>query len=140
MEDHEHPTVPHEEENLKIGGYGGEFQIQFKRAVEPSEIKLITVEMIEAITDGLMRKGAKGIGHIKAYIRGTNGYLRTDSLGSRYGIHIDGSLSKPEDSVRLVINTIALGIKKEEVARVTKESIRSLAQKYDFSTTPLKMD
>ncbi|MGC8936948.1 MAG: hypothetical protein ACP5KV_06275 [Candidatus Methanomethylicaceae archaeon] len=131
--DHE-IEVPHEE-SLNIGGYGSTFRIEFGKPVKPEDIKQVIEAFIKLTEDSLIRNGAKGVGHIKLHVKGKHGYMRADTLGAKYGIHVSGSLSEPEKSVQLTVNTIALGIAKREVERVTKRSIEQTAKEYNFSLT-----
>lgn len=132
--DHE-IEVPHEEESLNIGGYGSTFKIEFSKPVKPEEIKHVIEAFIKFTENGLITNGAKCVGHIKLHVKGKHGYLRADTLGAKYGIHVSGSLSEPEESVQLTVNTIALGSAKRDVERITKSSIEQTAREYNFSVT-----
>lgn len=132
MDHEEDKEVPHEAEPLRIAGYGSTFKLQFRKPLSPKEIKSLTAEFINTIEERLMKRGAKGVGHIKLYIKGRSGYLHADTLGSKYGIHIGGSLKEPEVSVLMTVNTIALGTSKDYVFRATRESIENAAIRYDF--------
>jgi hypothetical protein len=130
--------APHEEEGLSISGYGSTFVLRFSRPFSLDEIKVLAADLIKSIEGTLMRSGAKGIGHIKIHIRGRSGYLRADTIGSKYGIYMDGTISEPEGSLQMTINTIALGSSKEDVHRVTRGSLEDTAKRFNFMVDEVK--
>jgi len=124
--------IPHEAEPLKISGFGSKFKLHFARPLNQEEIETLSVDLIKTIEDRLIKSRSKGIGHIKLYIKGTSGHLLSDTLGSKYGVHIERSLSDPEQSVQMTVNTIALGIGRDDIIRITRESIESTSKRYGF--------
>ena len=138
---HEAPhEVPHEEEDLSISGYGSTFVLKLGKTFSPEEIKVLAAALIKSIEDALMRRGAKGIGHIKLHMKGRSGYLRADTIGSKYGIHVEGTISEPEESLQMTINTIAIRASKEDVFRATGEGLEGVAKGYSFVVVELKSD
>jgi len=130
--------APHEEEDLSISGYGSTLVLRFGKPFSPDEIKSLAADLIKSIEDTLMRRGAKGVGRIKLHIKGNSGYLRADTIGSKYGIYIDGTMSEPEGSLQMTINTIALGSSKEDVYRATMESLEGVARRYNIMVGDVK--
>lgn len=114
--------IPHEEEN--ISGYGCALKLKGF-----TEIKSFAIELIKTIADELIKKGAKGIGHIKLHIKGKNGQLKADTIGLKYGVNIEGLISSSEEYV-ITINAISLGLEKENVKDIVRESIVKLLKKY----------
>ncbi|MBC7113462.1 MAG: hypothetical protein H5T34_05550 [Candidatus Methanomethyliales bacterium] len=130
--------VPHEEEHISISGYGSTFLLRFSRPFSPEEIKVLVADFIKTVEASLMKRSAKGIGHIKLYIKGRSGYIRADTIGSKYGLYMDGTISELEGSVQMTINTIAIHTTKEDVFIATREGLEDVAKRYGFIVEDLK--
>ncbi|MCS7098310.1 MAG: hypothetical protein NZ922_04975 [Candidatus Methanomethyliaceae archaeon] len=107
-----------------ISGYGCIFKLRGY-----AEIKSFAIELIKTIADELMRRGARGIGHIKLHIEGKNEYLRADTIGLKYGVYIEGLISSSEEYIT-TINAISLGLRREDVEEIVHESIIKISKKH----------
>lgn len=105
MEKDVHYDIPHENEAINIGGYGAAFRITSPRAVDPTALRSVTGEIVKEIAEACMRKGAKAIGHVKLYLKAQSGYIRADTVGMKYGVHVDGNIARPERVANLVVNS-----------------------------------
>jgi hypothetical protein len=138
MEKDVHYDIPHENEAINIGGYGAAFRITSPRAVDPTALRSVTGEIVKEIAEACMRKGAKAIGHVKLYLKAQSGYIRADTVGMKYGVHVDGNIARPERVANLVVNSIIIGLGKTEVASVTLKSIGEVMERHGFSMTQVE--
>jgi len=133
-----HHDIPHGDEAINIGGYGAAFKISSTRAVDPATLQSISRDLVKEIAEGCMRRGAKAIGHVKLYLKAQSGYIQADTVGMKYGIHVDGNIAKPERVANLVVNSIIIGLGKTEVASATLNSIREVMERHGFSMTQVE--
>jgi hypothetical protein len=124
-------------EEILANGYGCELKIQFNRLITPSEFYSIVHEIIENIAKELINNKAK-IGHIKLYVKTSSGYLSADTIDLKYGININSSISNSENSFIFIINIIAIKIDKNNIAKITNETLDKISQKYNFSKILIK--
>jgi phosphoribosylaminoimidazole (AIR) synthetase len=138
MEKDAHRDIPHEDEAINIGGYGAAFKISSIRAVDPATFRSATGQIVKEIAEACMRKGAKAIGHVKLYLKAQSGYLQADTVGMKYGVHIEGDIARPERVADLVVNSIIIGLGKTEVASATLNSIREVMERHGFNISQVE--
>jgi len=138
MDDEHTHVAPHEEEGVNIGGYGAAFRISSPKAVDPAVLREIAEELVREITEACMRRGAKGVGHVKLYLKTAAGYLRADTVGIKYGIRVDGNIAKPEKEADLVVNSIIIGLEKTEVATAAVNAIEEVMTKHGFNLSQVE--
>lgn len=132
MKKDDYRDIPHEDKTINIGGYGAAFKISSIRAVDPATLRSVTGQIIQEIAEVCILKGAKAIGHVKLYLKTQSGYLQADTVGMKYGVHIEGDMAKPERRADLVVNSIIIGLGKNEVASATLNSIRKVMERHGF--------
>lgn len=129
--------LPHYEVDHEWG-YGIAFTL---RAPEPVEAKvmeeMVTVLMKETAEE-CMRMGAVMIGHIKCILHTETGYVKSDTIGTRYGVFTKSELSKPEREGILVINSIVVGLEKNKIIEVTKTVAKAVTSRFGFESAILE--
>ncbi|MEM1574080.1 MAG: hypothetical protein QXY96_06365, partial [Candidatus Methanomethylicaceae archaeon] len=62
-----------------------------------------------------------------------NGFIKADTIGLKYGIHIDGFISPLESLITLILNVIVIGIEREKLVEIINESINELIKIYNLT-------
>lgn len=94
-----------------------------------SRIKDLIISIVDSIRDG----GANQLGHIK-FITTTNGedYLQISVLDIDQKPKVEGFLRKAFEKIKITLNVIAFGIKKEELECRFSEEIDKLKDYYQI--------
>jgi len=101
-------------------------------------LRSITGDLVREIAEACIRSGAKAIGHVKLYLKTHSGYIQADTVGIKYGVRVEGNITRPESTANLVVNSIIIGLGKTEVASATLNSIGEVMERYGFSTTQVE--
>ncbi len=126
--------IPHYEVDHEWG-YGIAFKLKAKEPMEPKLIEEMVTTVMKEIASECMRLGAAMIGHIKCILHTKSGYIKSDTIGVKYGVTTNSELTKPESEGILVINSIIVGLDKIKIIEVTKNVTRDVTQRFGFEAT-----
>lgn len=121
-----------------VSGYGVAVKLTHEEPLGGEAIKKMAEEMMLAIAQKCMDRGAKTIGHIKSHIRTEAGTLKADTIGLSHGAYSAGSLEYPVKDIYLAVNSIISGIMENEVRGATLEGIHEVAEAKGFQVAKEK--
>ena len=100
--------------------------LTFSKPVSKEDFVIKIKEFANNVIDFLKSNGSCQLGHIK-FISTTNGedYLQLSVLDINQNPKIDGILRKTFEKIKLTMNIIVFGIKKEEIDNKLCEEINS---------------
>jgi len=128
--------LPHDEVDHEWG-YGIAFKLTAPQPVEPHVIEDVAREVMREIADECMKQGATMIGHVKCIIHTPNGWVKADTIGTKYGIYVKSELTKSESEGTLVINSIIVGLDKNRIIEITKTTGKAVPERFGFTATIL---
>lgn len=123
--------MPHYEVDHEWG-YGIAFELKAKSPVEPKVMEEMVTAVMKETADECMRLGALMIGHIKCILHTETGYVKSDTIGTKYGVNTHSELTRPEREGILVINTIVVGLDKNKIVEVTKAVAVDVTSRFGF--------
>ena len=85
---------------------------------------------MKAVASGCLARGAKDIGHVKAYIEHDNGFLIADTVGDPGDVTIEGRDGKAATTFRIVLNSVVFGLSREAVAHATDDALKHVSDEY----------
>lgn len=109
-----------------IHGYGVECIATRKTPISPSELRDFAAALMAAVSSACFTRGAKDIGHIKAYMEHKTGFLLADTLGSPEDVTVKGKDGEAASSFRLVVNSVVYGLVPEAVREATEEALTAI--------------
>jgi hypothetical protein len=115
-----------------VSGYGVAVKLTHAEPLGGEAIRQMAEEMMLAIAQKCMDRGARTIGHIKSHIRTEAGTLKADTIGLSHGAYSAGSLEYPVKDIYLAVNSIISGIVENEVRGATLEGIHESAEARGF--------
>ncbi len=101
--------------------------LSFPKAISKDDFVGKIMEVANNLVTFLKDKGCSQLGHIK-FIFTTNGedYLQLSILDMEQSPKIDGILRKTFEKIKLTLNVIVFGVKKEDINQKILEEISSL--------------
>ena len=75
------------EGSIDINRYGIQLKLYAKKRREPSDVKEVVRVVTQEISDTCISMGA--MGHIKSCLKADSGFIKADTIGSKYGVHIE---------------------------------------------------
>jgi hypothetical protein len=133
INDHTQPKHPAHE---GINSYGISCSVSRKEAADAQELRRFAAELMKAVSEACLSRGAKDIGHIKAFLEHDEGFIHANTLGEPTDITVEGRDGGPASFIRLVINAVIFGIGKEAVREATEESLNSVLYTFGFERQP----
>jgi hypothetical protein len=108
--------------------------LSFPKAVSKDDFVGKIKEIAENLVTFLKDNGCSQLGHIK-FIFTTNGedYLQLSVLDIDQAPKIDGILRKTFEKIKLTLNVIVFGVKKEDINRKILEEISNLKNYFQAS-------
>lgn len=120
-------------EHAGINGYGAAFSLRRRRDLHAGEIRDFVRQLITAISAGCLGRGAKDIGHIKAFIDHDTGFLFADTVGDDPdAVTVQGRDGGPARRVKLTVNAVVYGISRDAVKQATEDSLNAVLTKFGF--------
>ena len=95
-----------------------------KNKMDSAELRRFAEGLMQSLAASTIKRGAKVIGHIKAYIEHEEGFLHAHTVGEPGDITIDGRDGGPVGRFKLVVNSIIFGIPEAAVKDAADEAIR----------------
>ena len=83
------PKIERREGPIDINRYGIQLKLYAKKGREPSDVKEVVRVVTQEISDTGISMGAMAIGHIKSCLKADSGFIKADTIGSKYGVHIE---------------------------------------------------
>jgi hypothetical protein len=96
-----------------------------EKKMNGAELRRFAEELMRYLLASSIKRGAKVIGHIKAYIEHREGFLHAHTVG------------EPVGRFKLVVNSIIFGIPEELVKDATDEAIRKTAALFNLVQEPV---
>lgn len=121
-----------------VSGYGVAVKLTHEEPLDGEAIKKMAEDMMLAIAQKCLDRGARTIGHIKSHIRTEAGTLKADTIGISHGAYSAGSLEYPVKDIYLAVNSIISGIVENEVRGATLEGIHEAAEARGFTVAKEK--
>lgn len=121
-----------------VSGYGVAVKLTHQEPLGDEAVRKMAEEMMLAIAQKCMDRGAKTIGHIKSHIRTEAGTLKADTIGLAHGAYSAGSLEYPVKDFYLAVNSIISGIAENEVRGATLGGIHEVAEARGFKVAKEK--
>jgi hypothetical protein len=115
-----------------VSGYGVAIKLHRDTPVDPQGIGDLLREMMDAIAQECVARGARFIGHIKSHLVCAEGNLKADTIGINHPSALHGELSGPAKDLYLAINSIVQGITEEQVKESTLAAAHLLAERHGF--------
>ena len=126
------PEVAHQAGNMDVRGYGVKLKISADRDVEPNEVMEAVGEVMSGIAVDCMERGAVTIGHVKSYLKAQSGFVKSDTIGPKYGVNVQGELKGPVRSASFVLNAIIVGLNREAIREISLRSAQEILAKHGF--------
>jgi hypothetical protein len=108
-----------------------------EKKLDSAELRRFAEGLMRSLSDSSLKRGAKVIGHIKAYIEHQEGFLHAHTVGEPGDITIDGRDGGPIDRFKLVVNSIIFGIPEEAVKDAADEAIRETSARFGLVQEPV---
>jgi predicted metal-dependent phosphotriesterase family hydrolase len=122
----------------KEWGYGIAFKLSSSKAIAPAEATEMAREAMKELAEEAVRRGAIMIGHIKCILKASGGYVKADTIGAKYGVYVESKLTEPVREGVLVVNSIVVGLSKDENVELTRSLTKKVAERYGFNVTILE--
>ncbi len=95
-----------------------------EKKMDGAELRRFAEGLMQSLSASSNKRGAKVIGHIKAYIEHQEGFLHAHTVGEPGDVTIDGRDGGPVGRFKLVVNSIIFGLPEEAVKDAAEEAIR----------------
>ncbi|MCL4492402.1 MAG: hypothetical protein M1510_11000 [Nitrospirae bacterium] len=113
-----------------INSYAITCTVSRERDVGPGELRAFSAGLMAAIAKECFARGAKDIGHIKAYAEHAGGFLYADTLGTPADVTVEGRDGDPAARFTLVINSVIYGLSAEAVKDATEAALKDQLLKF----------
>lgn len=114
----------------EIHGYGIACLAKRRTPIPTAELRSFAASLMKAVASGCLARGAKDIGHVKAYIEHDNGFLIADTVGDPGDVTIEGRDGKAATTFRIVLNSVVFGLSREAVAHATDDALKHVSDEY----------
>ena len=105
--------------------------------MDSAELRRFAEGLMQTLLASSIRRGAKVIGHIKAYIEHPEGFLHAHTVGEPGDITIDGRDGTPVARFKLVVNSIIFGLPEAAVKDAADEAIRETSARFGLVQEPV---
>lgn len=107
-----------------------------EKKMDGGELRAFAKSLMHSLSDSSISRGAKVIGHIKAYIEHQEGFLHAHTVGEPGDITVDGRDGGPIGRFKLVVNSIIFGLPEEAVKDAADEAIRETSAFFGLVREP----
>jgi hypothetical protein len=107
-----------------------------EKNMDGAEIRRFAESLMQSLAAASIKRGAKVIGHIKAYLEHQEGFLHAHTVGEPGDITIDGRDGGPVRRFKLVVNSIIYGLPEEAVKDAADEAIRETSAHFGLVREP----
>lgn len=119
-----------------IDSYGVAYSASRSRAMNSEELRRFAAELMRIMSQSCFQRGAKDIGHIKAYIEHDGGFLHANTVGDPADITVEGSDGPPTKALRLTVNAVIYGLDAPAVRAATEETLIEVFEKFNLKRDP----
>jgi hypothetical protein len=107
--------------------------------MDGAELRRFAERLMQSLSASSIKRGAKVIGHIKAYIEHQEGFLHAHTVGEPGDITVDGRDGGPVGRFKLVVNSIIFGLPEEAVKDAADEAIRETSAHFGLVQEPVSL-
>lgn len=107
-----------------------------EKKMDGAELRRFAEGLMQSLSASSIKRGAKVIGHIKAYIEHQEGFLHAHTVGEPGDITVDGRDGGPVGRFKLVVNSIIFGLPEESVKDAADEAIRETSDLFGLVREP----
>lgn len=107
-----------------------------EKKMDGAELRRFAEGLMQSLSASSIKRGAKVIGHIKAYIEHQEGFLHAHTLGEPGDITVEGRDGGPVGRFKLVVNSIIFGLPEESVKDAADEAIRETSALFGLVREP----
>lgn len=118
-----------------IKAYATSYSMSREEEIGGEELRKFAAGLMKSISDACTSRGAKVIGHIKAYIEHDSGFLHANTVGESSDITVNGRDGGPVRSFTLVVNSIVYGLPEESIRDATVNAIEETSLAFAFKST-----
>lgn len=115
-----------------VSGYGVAIKMHGDTPVSAPEVGDLLREMMDAIAQDCVERGARFIGHIKSHLVCAQGTMKADTIGIRHPAELHGELTGPAKDIYVAINSIVQGISEQDVKEATLGAAHRLSERHSF--------
>lgn len=119
-----------------IMAYAASYTCSRDAAIGSDELRRFGRDLMNAVSRACLRRGAKVIGHIKAYLEYATGFLHTNTVGDPADVTVSGRDGEPVHRFTVVVNTIVYGLGEAAVRDATEEAIAAVTAAYTLKKEP----
>lgn len=113
-----------------VKAYAVEYRLARMKEIDGAELRGFASDLMRATADACIRRGAKVIGHIKAYIEHDSGFLHANTVGESGDITVNGRDGVPLRIFKLVVNTVIYGLTEGLIREATEAAIAATSVTY----------
>ncbi len=124
------PSPLHED----IKAYSVSFELSRDKEVDSWELREFAAELMRSVSGACITRGAKVIGHIKAYIEHGSGFLHANTVGKSGDVTVDGRDGDPVGRFTLVVNSIVYALTETLVRDATVMAIEETSSAFGLKT------
>lgn len=106
------------------------------KKMDAPELRRFAERLMHSLSASSIKRGAKVIGHIKAYIEHQEGFLHAHTVGEPGDITVDGRDGGPVGRFKLVVNSIIFGLPEETVKVAAEEAIKETSDQFSLVQEP----
>ncbi len=129
---------PENPTHVGINSYGVACAVSRAQPMDAKELRGVAADLMRAISESAVQRGAKDIGHIKAYLEYPGGFLHANTVGDPADISVEGSDGPPMNTVRLTVNAVVFGLDAPAVRAATEASMKKVFEKFRLQREPDK--
>jgi hypothetical protein len=107
-----------------------------EKQMDNVELRRFAERLMHSLSDTSKKRGAKVIGHIKAYLEHQEGFLHAHTVGETGDITVDGRDGGPVGQFKLVVNSIIFGLPEDAVKDAAEEAIRETSALFGLVRDP----
>lgn len=125
------PSPLHED----VKAYAVSYSLSREKEMVSAELRRFAADLMKSISDACIKRGAKVIGHIKAYIEHASGFLHANTVGESADVTVNGRDGGPVNSFTLVVNSIVYGLPEESIKDATVRAIEETSSAFGLRIT-----
>jgi len=120
----------------KFGRSSIKIKLFSENSVEEDVFKNILNYVLYNLGEDCLKKEGTVIGHIKAYLKASTGFLKASLVSLKSGVEIEGKLTAPVQEAELALAAIVFGLKDEDVRSYIQHRIRVARDRFAVKFVP----